>query len=81
MVSAALIKSLVWRAKDSPEEQHLLDSRAMYVAGASVDAKEGVAAFKEKRKPQFPGRVPRDLPTELWPWWNELNTSFNGPKL
>ncbi|KAK4048105.1 hypothetical protein OIV83_004975 [Microbotryomycetes sp. JL201] len=80
-ISMALTKNLVWRGKDSPEAQHLLDSRAMYVAGASVDAKEGVASFKEKRSPNFPGRVPRDMPTELWPWWTDVDVVYRGPKL
>ncbi|KAK4055428.1 hypothetical protein OIO90_003266 [Microbotryomycetes sp. JL221] len=80
-ISMALTKALVWRGKDSPEAQHLLDSRAMFVAGASVDAKEGVSAFKEKRNPNFPGRVPKDMPTELWPWWGDVDTAYRGPKL
>lgn len=82
MVSMAVTKALVWRGMDDPEEQHLLDSKAMHVTGQlvsgsregrglmrfsgnSVDSKEGVQAFKEKRAAVFPATVPKDLPTEL----------------
>ena len=34
--SMAMIKQLVWRGADSPEAQHLLDSRSMFVLGAST---------------------------------------------
>lgn len=72
-VSAALIKALVWRGASSPEGQHLLDSKAMFVSGNSKDSIEGVQAFRDKRKPEFEATVPRDLPSELWPWWGEID--------
>jgi enoyl-CoA hydratase/carnithine racemase len=33
-----------------------LERRAFCLARASADADEGIAAFREKRKPQFEGR-------------------------
>ena len=70
-LSTALIKGLVWHGCSSPEEQHLLDSRAMSVAGNSIDSKEGVLAFKEKRAAKFTASMPRDLGqiSEMYPWW------------
>lgn len=62
-------------ALDSPEDQHLLDSKAIHATGNSLDSKEGVLAFKEKRAPKFVGSIPRDLPTELYPWWAEKRVS------
>lgn len=61
----ALTKALVWHPASTPEGQHLLDSKAMHVTGNGEDSKEGVKSWKEKRAPEFAGRVPKDLPTEL----------------
>ena len=81
MTSLAITKALVWRAKDTPEEQHLLDSKAMYVAGRSIDCKEGVNSFKEKRAPNFTASIPKDLPSELMPWWTEAGIKLQDSKL
>ncbi|KAL8292771.1 hypothetical protein RQP46_001383 [Phenoliferia psychrophenolica] len=72
-ISMAVTKALVWRPQSTPEEQHLLDSKAVYTLGKGADSKEGVKAFKEKREANFPARVPRDLPTEYYPWWVEAD--------
>lgn len=70
-ISAATNKALVWRGLSTPEEQHLLDSRAMHVLGNGADSKEGVKAFLERRDANFSATVPKDLPTDLIPWWVE----------
>ncbi|WP_405904097.1 enoyl-CoA hydratase-related protein [Streptomyces sp. NBC_00656] len=68
-VAVAVVRQLVhrmaWAA--SPEHVHRLDSRLVYDTVRGDDAKEGVESFFERRAPQFPGRVPEDLPTYL-PW-------------
>jgi hypothetical protein len=33
-----------------------------------------VKAFLEKRKPNFPGKVSTDMPSN-YPWWNESDAS------
>lgn len=70
-LSSALIKGLVWHGRESMEEQHLLDSAAMHVAGNSSDSVEGVASFLEKRAAVFTASVPKDLDqiSEMYPWW------------
>ena len=40
----------------------LLDSMAMEKMGKSQDIKEGIASFLEKREPDFPMKVSKDLP-------------------
>lgn len=75
-VSAALIRQMLWRlsAADHPMAAHRVDSRLVQEMGPCPDAREGIAAFIEKRPPHFPGRVPGDLPS-AFPWWEEPDFS------
>ncbi|HEV2561963.1 MAG TPA: crotonase/enoyl-CoA hydratase family protein [Rhizomicrobium sp.] len=75
-VSVALIRQMMWRlsALDHPMEAHKIDSRGIYARGASADVKEGVVAFLEKRKANFPEKVSKDMPP-YFPWWMERKYS------
>src|SRR5207253_2591737 len=69
-VSVALSRQMLWRmlGADHPMEAHKIDSRAIYWMGGSADAREGVAAFLEKRPARFTLRPSVDMP-EFYPWW------------
>ncbi len=69
-VSVALTRQLVWRMTTitGPAEAHRIDSALLLSAAAAPDAREGVAAFRDRREPEFSMRVPDDLPA-AYPWW------------
>lgn len=75
-ISVTLIRQMMWRmlGADHPMEAHKIDSRGVYYTGKSADAAEGVNAFLEKRKADFPGRVSTDLP-DYYPWWEPRHFS------
>ena len=64
-VSAALTRQMLWKmlGADHPVLAHRLDTEAIFARGASADAKEGIEAFLQKRKAEFPDCVSRDLPS------------------
>ena len=66
-VSVALGRRLLWSmlGASHPMDAHRADSRAMTARGQSADAREGVAAFLEKRPARFPDRVSAGLPDVL----------------
>jgi enoyl-CoA hydratase/carnithine racemase len=67
-VSVALTRQLLWRNAGAPDYSEVLkiDGPLAMELGAGGDVKEGVAAFLEKRKPHFPGRVSTDMPRVPW---------------
>jgi len=71
-VSVALNRQMLWRMQGAPHPMHAhrADSRAIYHAGRSADAMEGVTSFLEKRAPHFTLRVTGDLP-DLFPEWEQ----------
>lgn len=71
-VSVALTRQMLWKmlGADHPMEAHKIDSRGVTMRGPSADTKEGIAAFKEKRAPNFPDRVSKDMPP-FFPWWEK----------
>jgi len=75
-VSVTLARQMMWKllGADHPMDAHLLDSQAMFFTGRSADAREGIAAFLEKRPARFPLRPSVDLPP-FYPWWRPRPSS------
>jgi enoyl-CoA hydratase/carnithine racemase len=71
-VSVAMTRAMLWRlsAADHPMAAHRIDSRAIYSLSKGVDAAEGISSFLEKRPPEFPAKVSKDMP-DFFPWWSE----------
>lgn len=67
-VSAAVTRRLMWDMLGAahPMDAHRADSRAIQARGMSADAREGVAAFLEKRTPAYPDKVSAGLP-DMYP--------------
>jgi enoyl-CoA hydratase/carnithine racemase len=66
-VAVALARQMMWRnsAQPHPVQAHLVDSLAMFYTSLG-DGREGVAAFREKRPPDFIVRTTEMPP--FYPW-------------
>jgi enoyl-CoA hydratase/carnithine racemase len=71
-VAVALTRQMLWRFTAEPLPAALLelDSAINRTLGAGSDVREGVAAFLDKRVPDFPGRVSSGMPPQ-YPWWSD----------
>jgi len=69
-VSTKLNRDLLLYCQESPEQAHLIESKAFLSLVGSGDNLEGVKSFMEKRKPNFTGTIAKEkLP--FWPWWDD----------
>jgi len=71
-VVKTVLRHMVWRMLGAPHpiDAHRVDTADINQLATSPDAKEGINVFREKRAPNFPDRVSRDLP-DFFPWWEE----------
>jgi enoyl-CoA hydratase/carnithine racemase len=71
-VSVTLTRALLWRmlGEPHPMSAHRVDSALIDALGGGADVREGVLSFLQKRPPDFPDRVPADLPA-AYPWWED----------
>lgn len=68
-VALAITRQMLWKfaGEDSPKGALAVDAALNIALGARADVHEGVAAFLEKRKPQFLLKVSTDLAGLPWP--------------
>lgn len=68
-VSLALTRQMLWgySGMAHPFELMKIDGPLSLELGAGPDVKEGVSAFLEKRKPNFPGKVSKNMPAGYKP--------------
>ncbi|MGE0385577.1 MAG: enoyl-CoA hydratase-related protein [Gammaproteobacteria bacterium] len=66
-VASSVSRRMIWRmlAADHPVVAHRAETRVVPLLAAHRDAKEGVAAFLDKRPANFTGSVSADLPPDL----------------
>jgi enoyl-CoA hydratase/carnithine racemase len=55
----------------APVSVALIDSRGVYARGQTIDAREGVMSFLEKRPPAYANKVSTDMP-DFFPWWEDV---------
>jgi len=69
-VSVAITRQLMYRMAGAPHpmDAHKADSRGIQARGRAADAREGVSSFLEKRPPNYPDKVSKDMP-DIWPHW------------
>jgi enoyl-CoA hydratase/carnithine racemase len=67
-VSAALVRQMIYRNAGQPDPlvAHKIESLGVFYT-SQQDGKEGLAAFRERRTPQFPARPSADMPP-FYPW-------------
>jgi enoyl-CoA hydratase/carnithine racemase len=71
-VSIAMVRQMMWRMLGAPHpiDAHEIDTAGLAALGKSADAREGIGAFLQKRKPNFTDRVSHDMPA-FFPWWQD----------
>lgn len=71
-ISVAFCRQAMWKmmGADHPMEAHIIESRGLNWMYTMPDTLEGVQSFLEKRPPDFPMKVSRDMPG-FYPWWQE----------
>jgi len=69
-ISVALCRQLMWKMLGAghPIEANIIESKSLNWMFGMPDAREGIVSFLEKRPPNFPMSINKDMPA-FYPWW------------
>ncbi|CAJ0538640.1 Ff.00g066530.m01.CDS01 [Fusarium sp. VM40] len=80
LTSTKLIRDLLLYSPNTPEETHVLDSKAFISVVGSKDNIAGIKGVLKKKKPEFSGAFDQES-IPFWPWWKPDNGSYLNAKL
>jgi enoyl-CoA hydratase/carnithine racemase len=80
LTSIKLIRDLLLYSPDTPEETHVLDSKAFISVVGSKDNITGIRGVMKKKKPEFSGAFDQES-VPFWPWWKSENSGYLNAKL
>jgi enoyl-CoA hydratase/carnithine racemase len=71
-LAVAYTRQLIWQhvGASDPDKIAAIESAGIAHLTSGPEALEGVKSFFEKRPPQFPGKVSKDMPS-FFPWWEK----------
>jgi enoyl-CoA hydratase/carnithine racemase len=76
-MSVALCRRMMWQmlGADHPMAAHIVESKSLNWIFGMPDAREGIASYMEKRPPNFPMKLSKDMPA-FYPWWKEQEFKY-----
>ena len=76
-ISIALCRQLMWKMMGAghPMDAHIIESKSLNWMFGMPDAREGIMSFLEKRSPDFPMKVSKDMPA-FYPWWKPTEFKY-----
>lgn len=80
LTSTKLMRDLLLYSPNTPEETHVLDSKAFISVVGSKDNVAGIKGVMKKKKPEFSGAFDRES-VPFWPWWKSGNGGHANAKL
>jgi enoyl-CoA hydratase/carnithine racemase len=80
LTSTKLMRDLLLYSSDTPEETHVLESRAFISVVGSKDNVAGIKSVMKKKKPDFSGTFDQES-VPFWPWWKPRNVGHLKTKL
>lgn len=80
LTSTKLMRDMLLRSPDTPEDTHVLDSKVFLSVVGSKDNLAGIKNARKNKKPEFSGDFDRES-VPFWPWWKSRNGGLSNAKL